>query len=262
MNASEFFKAGQLQEAITAQIQEVKANGADQAKRLFLFELLAFAGELDRAQRQIEAIHHDDPEIDTAVAAYAKLLEAEQQRRRLFRHGVSPQFVGEAPEHVQLRLDAVNRLRENHPAEAAELLAQAAAATPAIQGELNGKAFDSLRDCDDLFASVLEVISHGGVYYWVPLEQVDTVTMKAPKFPRDLLWLPARLEIRDGPGGDVFLPTLYPGSHEHPDNRLKLGQATDWKSADGGPVLGIGLRTFLVGEDSISLLEWRRLKVQ
>jgi type VI secretion system protein ImpE len=260
MNASELFKAGKLQEAIAAQMQEVKANATDQAKRLFLFELLAFAGELDRAQRQIEAIHHDDPEIDTAVAAYAKLLEAEQQRRRLFRDGVSPQFLAEVPEHVRLRLDAVNRLRENHPAEAAELLSHADRVAPAIQGELNGKPFDALRDCDDLFASVLEVMSHGD-YYWVPLEQVDTLTMNPPKFPRDLLWIPARLEIRDGPAGDVFLPALYPGSHEHSDNQVKLGRLTDWKSPEEGPVLGVGLHTFLVGEDTITLLEWRTLNL-
>ena len=33
-----------------------------------------------------------------------------------------------------------------------------------------------------------------GAYYWVPLEQVETITMNVPKAPRDLLWVPARLE--------------------------------------------------------------------
>ena len=42
MNASELYKAGKLQEAVDAQIKEVKASPADQSKRLFLFELLAF----------------------------------------------------------------------------------------------------------------------------------------------------------------------------------------------------------------------------
>ena len=51
MNANELFQAGKLQEAIDTQIAQVKANPADQGKRLFLFELLAFAGELDRARR-------------------------------------------------------------------------------------------------------------------------------------------------------------------------------------------------------------------
>ena len=47
MTARESYNAGRLQEAIAAQTQEVKARPADQSQRLFLFELLAFAGDLD-----------------------------------------------------------------------------------------------------------------------------------------------------------------------------------------------------------------------
>jgi protein involved in temperature-dependent protein secretion len=43
MTASELFQAGQLQAAIDAQTQKVKANPADQAARLFLFELKGLA---------------------------------------------------------------------------------------------------------------------------------------------------------------------------------------------------------------------------
>ena len=67
--------------------------------------------------------------------------------------------------------------------------------------------------------------------------------------------------MRDGPEGDVFLPALYPGTHEHADDAVKLGRATDWKDGDAGPVLGVGLRTFLAGDDPITLLEWRELEV-
>ena len=76
MNASDLFKAAKLPEAIDAQIAEVKANPGDQAKRLFLFEMLAFAGELDRARRQIDAVNYGQMELDTAVLAYRKLLDA------------------------------------------------------------------------------------------------------------------------------------------------------------------------------------------
>ena len=70
MNATELFRSGKLQEAIDAQVREVKTNPVDQGQRLFLFELLVFAGDLDRAGRQIEAIHYDNPELDSAVLAY------------------------------------------------------------------------------------------------------------------------------------------------------------------------------------------------
>jgi type VI secretion system protein ImpE len=67
MNAGELYKAGRLAEAIEAQIQEVKANPIDNGKRLFLFELLAFAGDLDRARRQIDAVSYDDADLDMAT---------------------------------------------------------------------------------------------------------------------------------------------------------------------------------------------------
>jgi type VI secretion system protein ImpE len=127
-----------------------------------------------------------------------------------------------------------------------------------VKGQLNATPFTSLRDCDDLFAGVLEVMAQGN-YYWLPLEQVNVLAMNAPKFPRDLLWMPARLEVRDGPTGDVFLPALYPGSHAHADDLVKLGRMTDWKSDEGGPVLGVGLRMFLVEDEAVSLPEWREL---
>jgi type VI secretion system protein ImpE len=260
VNASELFKAGQLQEAIAAQVPEVKRDPGDPNKRLFLFELLAFAGDLERARRQIDAVQYADAELDAAVQAYRQALDAEDARRRLLRDGLAPQFLAEPPAHIRLRLEAVNRLREQRPAEAAELLEIADTARPALRGQLNGRPFASLRDCDDLFAAVLEVVAHG-VYYWVPLEQIDSLSLQPPQYPRDLIWFPGRLQVRSGPAGDVFLPALYPGSHEHPDDRVKLGRMTDWKPTEQGPVLGVGLRTFLVDEDDLSLLEWRELQM-
>ena len=39
MNASELYREGKLQQAIEAQIAEVKSNPLDHSRRLFLFEL-------------------------------------------------------------------------------------------------------------------------------------------------------------------------------------------------------------------------------
>jgi len=260
MTAGELYKAGKLQEAIDAQIQEVKNNPGDHARRLFLFELLAFAGDLDKAQKQIDAIQYGEMERDTAVMTYRKLLDAERLRRRLFGESLKPQFLLAPPEHVNLRIEAINRLRENRPAEAKATLDQADQAAPALKGVLNGKPFDTLRDADDLFGPVLEVMARG-LYFWVPLEQVESVAMNAPRFPRDLLWVPAKLALNDGQSGDVFMPALYPDSHSHVDNQVKLGRVTDWHETPAGPVRGLGLRTFLVGEEAHSLLDWRQLQI-
>jgi type VI secretion system protein ImpE len=260
MTASESYKAGKLQEAVAAQIQEVKAAPGDQAKRLFLFELLAFAGDLDRARKQIDALAFDDPALAAAALAYRQLLEAEAARRTVYRDGAAPQLLVPAPDHVGLRVQALQRLRDGRPAEAVELLSKAQDLAPDVSGTFNGKAFDGLRDCDDLLGGVLEVMAKGK-YYWVALEQIESLACTAPAWPRDLLWLPGYLSVKDGPDGDVFLPALYANSHDHADDAVKLGRATDWKQAPGGPTLGVGLKMLLCGDDDISILEWRQLEM-
>lgn len=260
MNATELYRAGQLQKALDAQIQEVKNKPADQAARVFLFELACFAGDLDRAQRQIEAIKYNEVERDAGVQSYRKLLDAERLRRRLFTEGLQPKFLADPPDRVKWRLEAVNCLRGKQIPEALDLVRRADEATGPIDGQLNGKPFEILRDCDDIFGPVLEVMARGE-YFWVPIEQLQKVVVRAPQFPRDLLWLPARVEVRDGPAGDVLLPVLYPGSHEHADDQVKLGRLTDWINPDKGPTRGVGLRMFLVVDEAISLLEWRELHI-
>jgi len=259
VNAGELYRSGRLQEAIDAQLQDVKANPADHGKRLFLFELLAFAGEWERARRQIDVVKYDDVHLDTAVSGYQALLQAETARHRLFQDGAEPQFLAEPPEHVRVRLQALAHLRAGSGKEAAALVAKADEMCPILAGHLNDKPFAGLRDADDIFGPVLEVLAHGG-YYWVPLDQIETLSANPPKFPRDLIWLPARLEM-NGAAGDVFLPTRYPGSEQHADPAIRLGRMTDWTGAEGEPIRGVGARTFLVGDDPVTLLEWRQLQL-
>jgi type VI secretion system protein ImpE len=258
MNANDLFKAGRLQDALQAQVAEVKNNPTDQGRRLFLFELLAFAGDLERARRQIEALGADDPLVQAGYQEYRRLLDSEESRRRLFRDGLLPQFFAPPPEHVRLRLEAVLALREGKATEALALVEQADAQAPELGARLNGRPCPDLRDGDDRFGPVLEVLARGQ-YYWVPLEQVQSLTMNPPRFPRDLLYAPARLELAEA-AGDVFVPALYPGSHDQADEAFKLGRRTDWTTAEGEPVRGLGLRMFLLGEDAVPVLEWREYR--
>ena len=255
MTPTELYQGGRLGEAIDAQIAEVKAHPADQGRRVFLSELLAFAGELERATRQVDAIRQDDPDLAMATIDYRKLMDAEAARRRFFDEGVPPEILGESTPNIKLRIEAAGLLRLGRPAEAAALLEQANAEMPPLTGKLNGKPFAELRDADDLFGGVLEVMARGK-YFWIGLEQVVGLGMKAPRFPRDLLYLPARLDLASE-SGEVFLPALYPGSYRQADDQVRLGRATDWVAAEGGPTLGVGARIFLVDDEAHGLLEWR-----
>ncbi len=257
MTAAELLRSCRLQEAIDAQIQEVRNNPGDAAGRLFLFEMLAYAGDLDRARKQIDALSSSDPETAAGYQTYRQLLDAEQKRREVLDQGAVPHFFQPPPEHVRLRLEALLHLREGRPEDASAALTQANANARPVAGKLNGTAFESMRDCDDLFGTVLEVMARG-LYCWVPLEQITAVRVGEPKAARDTLWIPAHLELATT-AGEVFLPALYPGSHQSADNHIKLGRVTDWKTLTGGAVLGQGLHLYIFDTEDHSLLDWREL---
>jgi type VI secretion system protein ImpE len=258
VNAQELYRHGNLGAAIDALTTEVKAHPSDAQRRTFLFELLSFAGDLDRAERQLDVIGHQDAMAEPAVQAYRNVLHAEGARRRLYGEGVAPQFFSDPPDYVRFHLEAVGRLRENRPAEAKRLLDEADTQRPRVTGQVNGKPFDEFRDCDDLLAPFLELFVMRE-YVWVPFEHIRELEVTAPERPRDLLWAPARLALRDGSQRRGYVPVLYHGSHEHPNDQVRLGRMTDWEGTETGPVLGRGQRLYLAGDDDCPLLEIRQL---
>ncbi len=257
MSARQLLDMGQLTEAIEQQLGVVKAHPADQAARTFLFEMLCFAGELERAGRQLDALAQllkDDPQAQVGVALYRRLLDSEQQRRRVFAEGLHPRFLLEPPAAVTRHLEALNLIRQDRADEARALLDQAETDRPPLAGQLGETPFDDFRDADDLLGPVLEVHALAG-YAWVPWSQVQFLEVRPPRSLRDLFWVPARLASFDGQLGEVHLPALYPGSQAHPDPAARLGRLTDWIAADAGITRGAGLKTFLVGEEVRTIFE-------
>lgn len=258
MTASDLFKAGKLQEAIEAQTAEVRSAPADPGKRTFLFELLCFAGELDRAEKQLGVVAQGGNQAEWAVQVYSNILAAERSRRRLFSDGQKPEFLREPPEYAHYHLEAVNRLREDQPVEASELLRKSAEERPRLQGECNGRPFQAFRDSDDVLAPFLEIIILRD-YAWLALEHLQELEITAPQRPRDLIWAAARMVLADGTQQRGYVPVLYPQTHDHPDEQVKLGRLTDWRAAAGGPVLGVGQRVFLADDEEVAILEARHV---
>jgi type VI secretion system protein ImpE len=255
MNAREFYEAGQLQEAIKAQNDEVKQHPADTTRRGLLCELLCFAGNLDRADVQLETLGHQDAQSIPGISMFRHLVRAEQARQQFYSEGRVPEFLGQPSPVLQLHLQASIQIREGNIAAASELLHQAEDERPKPTGECNGKRFEDFRDLDDLNASFFEVLTSNGKYYWIPTERVELIEFRPPARPRDLLWQRVHMIVTDGPDGEVYLPTLYAGTHALEDDQLRLGRATDWTGGEGSPVRGVGQRTFLIGDEALSILE-------
>ena len=259
--AADQFKAGNVQAAVTAAVDHVRNSPADRAGRFALAELLAFAGDLERADKQLDVLGTNPDAGDMmAVLMLRQLLRAETARREVFARGRAPEFLTPPPPAVRSLLEGLIRVREGNSAEAAKFLHEAEEARPRVTGTLDGVAFDDFRDLDDLTGPVLEVMTGHGKYYWVPVETVAAVEFQPPVLRCDLLWRRAKLLVRGGPEGDVFVPCLYAGSHADPDDGIRLGRKTDYRGGDGEPTRGYGLREFLVGEDVKPIMELGRLE--
>ncbi len=81
MTPLELYKKGELQEAIRVLGEEIKSNPLDAKRRTFLFELLCFAGEYDRAEKHIDVLANMDTKSIPATLLYRSALYAERTRQ-------------------------------------------------------------------------------------------------------------------------------------------------------------------------------------
>src|SRR5262249_6272755 len=155
MQARQLFQSGRLDEAIEALGAEVRDNPTDAQRRAFLFELLCFAGEFDRAEKQLTVLGSANKNAEMGALLYHAALHAERLRVEMFE-------------------------KQTFPATSARV----------VGGTLNGQPFTSITDADPRIGARLELFS-AGQYMWLPFEHVNTVHVEAPKKLRDLLWAPA-----------------------------------------------------------------------
>jgi type VI secretion system protein ImpE len=258
VKAKALLDAGHLSAAIAQLNNDVRSHPTDARCRTFLFELLCFAGDYQRATRQLDVLERQSTSAAVGAQVYRHTLAAEEARQRLFTHGLCPHFLFAPPPYIQLHLDAINLLREDQPAAARALLEQSARSQPHLTGQLAGQPFSEWRDSDDLLSPVLEVFVHTN-YVWLPFEHIKRLTIPLPKRLRDLLWTPAMLEAHQGPVGEVFLPVLYPGSGEHANDQIKLGRMTEWQVVGEEVTRGLGQHLFVIDGHDQGLLEIREL---
>jgi len=264
--AGRLFREGNLADALTAANAAVRRAPTDIGARVLLAELLAFSGNIERADVVLDACADLDPTAAVVVAEFRQLLRGETARRQLFSDGRVPEFLGEPTAAQRSSLAAIVALRHGDSSAAARLAAEAEEARPHPTGTVRGTAFNDMRDADDLLASCFEVITTTGKYFWIPPERVLLLEFHSAKRPRDLFWRRATMQVADGPDGEVYLPVLYPpttGTATAMTDALRLGRATDWHQAsDGGPTLGLGAVTILVGEEALTWLEMDKVSFQ
>ena len=147
MGAKELFQSGKLNEAVAALGAEVRDNPTDIRRRTFLFELLCFQGEFDRAEKHLNLLADSSPDAKMGAVLYFSALHAERLRHDLF-------------------------AKKDYPA------------TPVSEeprgGSLNGRPFETLEDADPRIGPRLELFA-AGAYLWIPFEHIESIEMQPPQ---------------------------------------------------------------------------------
>jgi type VI secretion system protein ImpE len=233
MTPIELYRSGELRAAIKALGDELRSNPLDIKRRTFLFELLCFAGEYDRAEKQLNVLADTNNQALAGTLLYRSALHAEKTRQEMFLKRELP------------RVDA-----------AAEPLA----------GTWNGQPFADLRDADPRIGANLEAFIAGS-YTWIPLQYMRRLEIEKPETLRDLIWARARVEtspaFRLQDLGEVLIPVLAPLSFKYPDESVQLGRTSVWESTepeDAVDELLYGQKLMLVDGEEIPILELRSIQ--
>ncbi len=230
MKAKELFDAGKVREAVREITNYLRDHPMDAAQRTFLFELLCFSGEYDRAHKQLAVLAEGSNDRELGAVLYYSALHAEKTR-----HGL---FEGQSFPKDQARANC--------------------------SGTLNGKPFKSIRDADPDIGARLEVFA-AGAYLWIPFEHIATLEMGSPQRLRDTLWSPAL--VCTGPAfkgkdiGEVLIPAIYPFSWKSQDEAVWLGRVTEWTGDDEGNEYPSGQKILMVDGEDVPFLEVRSLTI-
>jgi type VI secretion system protein ImpE len=263
INAKSLLDAGDLAGAIDHVTQAVKAKPTDQQARLFLFELLSYTGDWQRADRQLEAVGQTsgDIKLEVGVQLYRGVLRAEMARQSFYNGAASlPKFLLEPPGFVSLHVAAARAIHDGDVEKANQLLEDSVDQRVAIAGRTTDASFSDIRDCDDLLSPLVEFFCQGD-YFWIPFNQLNKLEIQTPRTLRDLLWIPASIEPLGAGRREVVIPVLYPGSNQDADNQIKLGRLTTWKEIGDSLVKGLGARLYALDENEYPLLELRSINL-
>jgi type VI secretion system protein ImpE len=235
VKAKALYQEGKLNEAIQSLSAELRDNPSDPKRRTFLFELLCFAGEYERADKHLNLLADVSGEAKMGAVLYMSAMHGERIRHKTFADKDFP----------------------TSPVDDAKLLGGTIKLT---NGET--KEFNWFEDSDPRVGPRMELFA-AGAYLWMGLEYIESIEFQPVTKLRDLLWRPAF--IRTGPSfkgtelGEVLVPALFPFSHKHPDDQVRLGRSTVWDTTGEDPI-PYGQKTYLVDDVDYSIMEIHSLE--
>jgi type VI secretion system protein ImpE len=249
-----------LSEALQDVQQQVKKAPAQPRHRIYLFQLLAVLGQWERALNQLNVLSEMDVALLPMVHTYRHALQSEALRGEVFEGRRSPLIFGEPERWIALLLEALRLGTQGAPEKAKALRAEAFDLAPASPGRVSdpaGESFAWIADADERLGPMLEALIDGK-YYWAPFSRIASLHLGPPEDLRDLVWIPAVFEWRNGGQSSGFVPTRYPGSEKSGDERIQKAALTRWVDFDDGSVCE-GQRLLITDVGDYALMDVRAL---
>lgn len=259
MDAQQLLRQGDLDGALAAVKEQIRAEPAASRHRTFLFQMMSVQGDWKRALTQLNVTGDLDSAAIPMVQMYREALACEALREQVFAGQRSPLVFGDPENWIAMALEANRLVAAGQYAEAASLRGEAYEAAPAVPGQVNGEAFEWIADADSRIGPFLEAIVNGH-YYWIPMHRISEVVIDAPEDLRDIVWTPCHFTWANGGQSVGLIPTRYPDSQHSEDPSIMLARRTEWLEKPEDTYLGLGQRTFATNENDYPLLEVRELK--
>ena len=258
MEAKELLQNGQLNQALTALENEVRADPTNAKLRVFLFQLLSVLGDWERALTQLNVAAELDS-MNLLMAQVCRVaLNCEALRAEIFAGKRSPLVFGEPAEWIGLLVQANQMISEEKYEASQKLRKRAFDAATAIAGSIDGQRFDWISDADSRLGPILEAIIDGK-YYWVPFTALRQIQIDPPADLRDVVWIPAHFTWINGGQTTGLIPTRYPDSENSKDNAILLARKTEWIEQPGNLYLGLGQRMLATNKDEFPLLQIQQI---
>lgn len=263
LQAEQLLRAGQLDEAIAALQNQIRAAPADPKLRVFLFQICCVLGQWDRALTQLNIAGDLDPKNMLMVQVCRETLLCEALRSDIFAGKRAPMVFGKPAEWVALLVQASQLVASGNAVQSEELRNRALEQAPAISGVLvhndQEHPFEWIADADSRLGPILEAVIEGR-YFWVPFQCIKEVHLDAPKDLRDVVWAPVQFVWANGGTSVGMIPTRYAGTETTKDAALLLARKTEWTNAGGDVFIGLGQRVLATNADEYPLLEVRKIK--
>ncbi|WP_218964572.1 type VI secretion system accessory protein TagJ [Snodgrassella alvi] len=234
--------------------QQIKLNPTDPVQRWLLFQLLCLQGNWQRALKQLQTCAQMQSGFEQEAHAYRGLIACEMYRQECFAGRKRPGFIQQQPAWVDQLLDAIGQNQLGDETKADEIRETALGSAEDVSGTAEpGGAFAWIADSDTWLGSTIEVVI-GGIYTWLPFEQIRSISSEPPKTILDLLWKPAQLTLDDKSEHHAFLLARCCGS-ESAGEALMLCRETIWQEHGRTSVRALGQKTWQTDQGDVGILE-------